>query len=90
MAINDKILDAVDILTKASINNANYDKTIIAQIVSCENKETGKYKCNYQGAIIYAYASYPTMVFNSGDNVYVLIVGEDATGEGKIIIGKRY
>ena len=35
MAINDKILDAVDILTKATVNNAKYDKTIIAQIVSC-------------------------------------------------------
>lgn len=90
MTIDEKILDAVDILTKASINNAKYDKTIIAQIISCEDEITGRYKCNYQGAIVYAYASYPTMVFNSGDNVYILIVGEDATGEGKIIIGKRY
>ena len=90
MAINETILDAVDILTKASIDNAKYDKTIIAQIVSCEDETTGKYKCNYQGALIYAHASYPTMVFHSGESVYILLVGEDATGEGKIIIGKRY
>lgn len=90
MAINDKILDAVDILTKATVNNAKYDKTIIAQIVSCQNEKNGRYKCNYQGALIYAYASYPIMKFQPGDNVYILIVGEDSTGQGKIIIGKRY
>ena len=88
MDINEQILNSINILIKAVLQDVSFDKTVKAIITYCG--DNNKYKCNYQGAIIYAYASYPTMVFNSEDNVYVLIVGEDATGEGKIIIGKRY
>ena len=84
------ILDAVDIVAKAEVKDAKYDRTIIAQVISCEDETTGKYKCNYQGALMSAYASHPSMKFENGDMVYVLIVAEDTTGNGKIIIGKRY
>jgi hypothetical protein len=41
MGISEKILDAIDILIDASLNNAKYDKTIEAQIVSCINADKG-------------------------------------------------
>lgn len=88
--IDEKLLDAIDIIVKAKIENMSQDKTIIAQILSCEDQENGKYKCLYQGNSFFANASYPLMKFQQGDNVYVLIVAADATNNSKIIIGKRY
>lgn len=90
MAIDEKILDAIDVISKAQVKNAKYDKTILAQIISCENEDTGRYKCLYQGVSIIAHASHPIMKFNNGDNVYILIVSDDTAGNGKVIIGKRY
>ena len=43
--IEDTILDAIDIMTKSKIDNANYDKTIMAQIISCSDESTGEYYC---------------------------------------------
>lgn len=88
--IEDTILDAIDIITKSKIDNANYDKTIMAQIISCSDEGTGEYKCSYQGATIIAHSSHPSLKYNVNDNVYILIVADDYAGDGKIIIGKRY
>lgn len=88
--IEDTVLEAIDILTKANINHKPKDMVIMAKIVSCQDKNIGKYKCNYQGAIFPAYSSHPILTYDNGDNVYILNVAEDATGNSKIIIGKRY
>ena len=88
--IEDTVLQAIDILTKANINNKPRDVVIMAQIISCQDKNIGKYKCNYQGATFSAYSSHPILTYNNGENVYILNVAEDATGNSKIIIGKRY
>lgn len=88
--LEDNILNAIDIVVKAKIENAKYDRTIMAQIVSCEDEEIGKYKCKYQGIIITAYSSHPLLKYNINDNVYILTIPEDSSGQGKIIIGKRY
>lgn len=88
--IDDSILNAVNLLIQAEINKIKKDEVIAAKIISCENTEKGYYKCQYQDITIYAYASYPNMIFNPGDDVYILLVAADVYANGKIIIGKRY
>lgn len=89
MGISEKILDAIDILIDASLNNAKYDKTIEAQIVSCINADKGQYKCKYQDFIFSAYTPNNQMQLQNEDNVYILI-SENDINKQKIIIGKRY
>lgn len=77
MSISDKVLDAIELLATNSVEKAGYDKTIQAQIVSCEDATIGKYRCRYQDAIIYAYASNSDVTFNNGAYVYILVPGSD-------------
>lgn len=88
--IENTVLEAIDILTKANIDNKKNDVVIMAKITSCQDKNIGKYRCNYQGAVFSAYSSHPILTYDEGDNVYILNVAEDVTGNSKIIIGKRY
>jgi len=37
MDVNEKILDAIELLANNSVQKAGYDKTIQAQILSCED-----------------------------------------------------
>jgi hypothetical protein len=86
MSISDKVLDAIELLATNSVEKAGYDKTIQAQIVSCEDATIGKYRCRYQDAIIYAYASNSDVTFNNGAYVYILVPGSDMKKE-KTILG---
>ena len=86
MSISDKVLDAIQLLATNSVEKAGYDKTIQAQIVSCEDATIGKYRCRYQDAIIYAYASNSDVTFNNGAYVYILVPGSDMKKE-KTILG---
>ena len=85
MSISDKVLDAIELLATNSVEKAGYDKTIQAQIVSCEDATIGKYRCRYQDAIIYAYASNSDVTFNNGAYVYILVPGSDMKKEKTII-----
>ena len=86
MSVSDKVLDAIQILTKSYIRKAGYDRTIQAQIVSCEDATIGKYRCRYQDAIIYAYANSADVTYTKGSSVYILVPGNDMTKE-KTILG---
>lgn len=86
MSISDKVLDAIELLATNSVEKAGYDKTIQAQIISCEDATIGKYRCRYQDAIIYAYASNSDVTFNNGAYVYILVPGSDMKKE-KTILG---
>ena len=86
MSVSDKVLDAIELLAANSVEKAGYDKTIQAQIVSCEDATIGKYRCRYQDAIIYAYASNSDVTFNNGAYVYILVPGSDMKKE-KTILG---
>ena len=86
MSVQDKILDAIELLAENSVKKAGYDKTIQAQILSCEDATIGKYRCRYQDATIYAYASNSDVTFNKGSYVYVLVPGGDM-GKEKTILG---
>ena len=86
MSISEKVLDAIEVLATSSVAKAGYDKTIQAQIVSCEDATIGKYRCRYQDAIIYAYASNSDVTFTNGSYVYILVPGSDMSKE-KTILG---
>ena len=86
MSVNEKVLDAIELLTKNSVQQAKYDKTIQAQILSCEDSTIGKYRCRYQDATFYAYSSNLDLTFSKGSEVYILVPGNDMSKE-KTILG---
>lgn len=79
-------IDAVQILYDSSIKKAAYDKTIQAQVLSCQDATIGKYRCRYQDAVIYAYASTPDVTFTNNAYVYILVPNGDMSKE-KTILG---
>lgn len=84
--VNNKILDAIELLAKNSVERAGYDKTIQAQIISCQDPSIGKYKCKYQDAMFYAYVGNPEITLTNNTYVYVL-VPENNMSKDKTIIG---
>ena len=86
MSVNEKVLDAIELLTKNSVQKAKYDKTIQAQILSCEDSTIGKYRCRYQDATFYAYSSNLDLTFSKGSEVYILVPGNNMSKE-KTILG---
>ena len=86
MSINDKTLDAIELLADNSVKKAGYDKTIQAQVLSCQDATIGKYRCRYQDAIIYAYTNNTDITYTNGAYVYILVPGSDMSKE-KTILG---
>ena len=86
MSVNQKILDAIELLTNHSIEKAGYDKTIQAQIISCEDATIGKYKCSYQGTTFIAYSGSADVSYSKGAFVYILVPGNDMSKD-KTILG---
>ena len=86
MSVNDQILDAIELLAKTSVERAGYDKTIQAQIISCQDPSIGKYKCKYQDATFYAYTGNSDIILTKGTFVYVLVPENDMSKE-KTIVG---
>lgn len=88
MEISNTILQAIEILVNAAIENAPFDKTIIAQIERISDIKKREYKCNYMGAIITANAINSDVTYEVGDYVYILIP-KTTNGTNKIILGKQ-
>lgn len=86
MNVKEKILDAIQLLAENSVAKAEYDKTIQAQIISCEDATIGKYRCRYQDSTFYAYSSNSDLSFSKNSYVYVLVPGNDFKKE-KTILG---
>ena len=86
MGVNEKILEAIGICADNIVKKAEYNKTIQAQIMSCQDATIGKYKCKFQDAIFYAYNTNTEVSYINGANVYVLIPSNDM-GKEKIILG---
>ena len=76
-SIENNVCEAIEILAEKIINNADYDKTIQAQIVSCIDQEAGKYKIKYQNSYSYAYATSPEIHYSNGTYVYVQVPNGD-------------
>lgn len=85
-SLSNKILDAVDILTRSEVAAAGFDKTIVGTIVNLDDEATGRYKVKYQDAQFYAYSSDLSVTFNRGASVQIKIPNNDFSGK-KIIIG---
>ena len=86
MSVSENVLDSIELLVNNSIEKAGYDKTIQAQVISCEDATIGKYRCRYQDAIIYAYSNNSDVSYNNGAYVYILVPGNDLKKE-KTILG---
>ena len=86
MNVNEQLLDAICKIADDSVKKAQYDKTIQAQVLSCEDATIGKYRCRYQDAIIYAYSNNSDISYNNGAYVYILVPGGDM-GKEKTILG---
>jgi len=77
MNAKEKFVDAMLLLAEDSVQRAGYDKTIQAQIASCVDATIGKYRCRYQDATFYAYASNSEVTFSDGSYVYILVPNGD-------------
>lgn len=84
--IESNICKAIDIIVKKAVNQASYDKTIQATILSCIDATIGKYKVKYQDSIFYAYSGNSDTTYTDGSNVYILIPGNDMKKD-KTILG---
>lgn len=69
----DSILQAIKIISQNNVKNADYDRTVRAEIKECLDKKTGKYLISYQGIEQVAYAISPVFTYEKGWVVYVLI-----------------
>ncbi len=86
MDVQEKFLQAMNLLAKDAVERAGYDKTIQAQIVSCEDATIGKYRCRYQDSMFFAYSNNSDVTYNNNAYVYILVPGNDFKKE-KTILG---
>ena len=82
----DKICEAMEYIAEKAVARANYDKTIQATIIKCEDEITGQYKIKYQDSSFYAYAASTDITYSPNTLVYILIPGNDM-GSTKTILG---
>ena len=86
--ITDELLETIDYIARARDAELSFDKTIIAEIVSLNNADTGEYFVEYQKGKFRAYAPIGiNYTYSKGTNVYVKIPGGDFT-QKKTIEGK--
>ena len=86
MSVSEKVLDAIELLAANSVERAGYDRTIQAQILSCQDATIGKYRCRYQDAIFYAYSNSTDINYSARSYVYILVPGNDMSKQ-KTILG---
>lgn len=86
--ITDELLETIDYIARARDAELSFDKTIIAEIVSLNNADTGEYFVEYQKGKFRAYVpAGTTYTYSKGTDVYVKIPGGDFT-QKKTIEGK--
>lgn len=81
-----QIINAIETVVKNAVNNAEYDKTIKAQIIEKTNESIGEYKVRYQDSLFFAYSTNLDITYPKNSLVYVLIPGNDMR-QVKTIIG---
>lgn len=84
--LENTILEAMDIIASKKINQASFDKTIQATIVSCIDASIGKYKIKYQDGFFFAFSNNIDITYSNGSSVYVLVPNGDMTKD-KTILG---
>ena len=83
--VENSVLDAIQLLADAAVKKAAYDRTIQAQILSCEDATIGKYRCRYQDSIFYAFSNNADMNYTNNSYVYILVPGNDMSKEKQIL-----
>jgi hypothetical protein len=71
--IENNICDAIEVIVNKAVEDAGYDRTVKAIVISYEDEKTGRYRVKYQDGIFDAYYSAKNEVLENGTNVYVLI-----------------
>lgn len=84
--IEQQICDAIEIIVERAIDQANYDRTIQATVISCVDQTIGKYKVKYQDSTFYAYSGNSDITYTNGSTVYILIPGNNTEAD-KTILG---
>lgn len=79
------LLDAAEIISSRALQKATFDKTISGTVVACTDAAAGKYKIKVQDAYYYASITNEDEKYSKGDQVYILIPGNDNTKPKKII-----
>lgn len=88
MAINvEAFYDMINGIAGKRIEATPMDLTIDAEISKPVNVDTGEYKVQYQGNIFSAFTVDPTVTYNGGERVYVLVPQGDFSTK-KIILGR--
>ena len=68
------LTNTINRTTEKSVQNANYDKTILATIQYCTDEASGQYKIKYQNGYYTAYAQNPQdYVYSNGTAVFVTV-----------------
>ena len=83
------ILQAIDIIATKKIASAEYDKTILGTVMSCQDEKLGKYKIKYQDSYWYAYSNNINISYSDGASVYVLIPKGDMRADKTILGGVK-
>ena len=79
------ILQAIDIIADKKISQASFDKTIKAVVKERKDATTGEYLIKYQDSEFTAYATNSEINYQQGEEVYILIPGNDFMGVKRII-----
>lgn len=85
----EQILNTIQTLIDANNSKSMFDQTIVAEIVSCEDEYTGKYKIKYQDIMKDAYAVSPDVHFENGSTVYVLMPQNQFNDRRIILYGEK-
>ena len=85
--IERSICQAIEIIADKKISQANFDKSIKAVILQCIDRTTGNYRVKYQDSTFQANATSSQISYNKGQQVWVLIPGNDWNRTKTILCG---
>lgn len=88
MAINvEAFYDMIDSIADKRVSATPMDLTIDAEVTQIKDVTIGEYKVEYQGSVFSAFNLEPTITYNVGERIYVLVPQGDFSTK-KIILGR--
>lgn len=84
--IENDLFGAVETIARQVVEKNGADITVRGEVIRTANVEVGEYKVRYEGNTWSAFAQSPTIVYDQGDEVYVLIPEANFNNK-KIILG---
>lgn len=83
--VTKNLFGMVDALVESAMRSAEFDKTVVATILSCTDQVAGKYRVQYQDSRYYATTNSAEDVYKANDEVYILVPQGDFNRPKKII-----